>query len=223
MVRTNPICRPGYATAVRAGAAIDPATLPPVIYFGGSSDQLVTFVKALRSSDCLSPNGSVYQVLTGPDAANVPNDDDYKNALGPDGPVTVTYTGRVHPDQLGPSPPQEFTNLLNTFKGQLPSASLDDEQGIMGHDAVWTAARVARTAWAPGPDALGTMRAIRQALGQVQEDLAVEGASGRIEFDNCGNRTGAAVPIVQLQFVGGSVRHVLKRVEHPTRVAGCTS
>jgi len=177
--------------------AATPAALPPLIYFAGPGHDLILFARAL-SAGCLVPNAGPYQVITGPDASNVP--DDSANGL-----VTITYTGRVPPaPSRGPAPPLRAF-YAKQFAKQFRGDSSDDEQAVQAHDAVWVAINTIRRAAstsAPVPDP----GAVQQLLGQVQGNEAVTGIGGSIELDPGGGRVNEVVPVVQIRFDGASTK-----------------
>ncbi len=190
MVKGAALCRP----QVEDRSRITPAALPPLVYFAGRASELMLFVKALAAG-CDSPDAGPYHVITGPDAAGVPDDEFYARALGH---VTVTYTGRASGPRTDST--QAFTQYFVKEFGQLGGDSAGDEQAIVAADAVWVAVNAIRKA-APTQSEV-TAGAVLQWLGRPQDFQS--GVEGSIELDTCGNRVNEIVPVFEVRPAGAS-------------------
>ncbi|WP_280343324.1 ABC transporter substrate-binding protein [Nocardia abscessus] len=182
------------------------AAAPDVVFFAGRARHATTFIQALAERNC---RDKPIRVLTGDDMTYSPIPDDaVATALSTD--VSVFYTELAHPQAWDAPPPNVFNpHSIGQFGDkcqgqvcyrQLSADRLDDAVAIIAYDAVLTAVQAIRLA--AGDDGHKvTAGDVLQTMPRLHDQTAVQGASGRMSFDESGNPVNK--PIVMLKLLPG--------------------
>jgi hypothetical protein len=197
--------------------------LPDVIYFAGRGDALAQFVELLGTRRCRT---SPLTVVTGDDIDTLRDDVRARvpgamTALGL-GNLQVAYTGIAVPEEWGssatfsPVVDSHFIDTCDTCWTGLPDGArvgdghqlanekLDDDAGIMGHDATAMAITAIRrvAGGAPGPGQEVSTKAVVQVLYQIRGAESLQGASGELSMSTCGEAENKVFPLLLLKADG---------------------
>ena len=180
------------------------------VFFAGRANDLEVFVETLRHRPC-HEFGSL-EILYA--ATGVPGDEHMLRYLE-EGDLTLTVASATHPgwsDGTAEAPPgfgefrDHYAELFSPDRTRL-----DDGYAVMHHDAVATAVHAVRLAAdEEGVEGL-VPRAVGNRLFHLHGVLAVQGASGTLEFTDArgGNPGGKYVPVIVLPEDGRNAEHVV--------------
>jgi ABC-type branched-subunit amino acid transport system substrate-binding protein len=175
---------------------------PRVIYFAGRGTHLPTLLNALSNRTCQALK---FTVIAGDDTSNLTPKELTAAARTQ---ISVLYTGLAHPDMYQKDSEAVSPDSAAYFAegGRLdrwfPSDSRDDGQAMMAHDAVLTVAKGIQLAATGEGEVTG--KAVARMFHQLRGGRQVAGASGFISFENNGNPSDKAVPVLRLTPSGAA-------------------